>query len=198
MSANNRNDAEYFDRMRNIEKALIEKGLSPTFENIAKYEQELRLELKSKLADVKSPSPLVNNKEINIEKLNNIVLLYLQGKELQFSGDSVNGYPFISKLGDGNEINLEAILEDFAYEVLENTEEFLSVEVVNTEGWISPEIKLPEANQKVLFMVSDTDMRKGSFLLKDQWDRPLMFCDGSFFKAEDVLSWMPLPKSPTI
>lgn len=62
--------------------------------------------------------------------------------------------------------------------------------------WINSEEQLPKADQQILFMVSETEMRKGVFLEKDQFDRFNMFCDGAFFHKSKVKFWMPLPSPP--
>jgi len=60
-------------------------------------------------------------------------------------------------------------------------------------NWILPKDEMPVENRKVIFKVGENDIRMGSFLVKDQWDRPNMFCDGSFHKAENVEGWFYVP-----
>lgn len=83
----------------------------------------------------------------------------------------------------------------------------VEVEPVDTEQeqnksdmkeWIKASDKLPEDNQRILFVDDHNGIRLGSFLKKDQWDRENMFCDGAFFNVSKVAAWMPRPKYPVL
>lgn len=58
--------------------------------------------------------------------------------------------------------------------------------------WVDRLESLPSDNQKILFQLSNKEIRLGTFLSVDQWNRPNMFCDGAFHHAPHVLKWQPL------
>lgn len=92
---------------------LINDPCNPT-EDDNSYERKIFIDAAEWALSQQEPIKGIDELDVN-----HIVLQYLQEKGYTFSGDSVNGYPFISKQPDGMEINLEGILEDFADDLIE-------------------------------------------------------------------------------
>ena len=85
------------------------------------------------------------------------------------------------------------------YNVMELFKSFAKSILASDAGWVSCEERLPNHNEQILFIIKNrSQMRKGVFLNRDQWERPNMFCDGAFFISTEVTHWMPLPKAPTV
>lgn len=64
--------------------------------------------------------------------------------------------------------------------------------------WFSVAERLPENSQDVLiYTVKQKLIKKGFFILKDQWSRPNIFiAEMGYFSINDVTHWMPLPDAP--
>jgi len=59
--------------------------------------------------------------------------------------------------------------------------------------WIAVNDGLPKENKKIIFKLKGNDVRMGMFLLKDEWGRPNVFCDGAFHEVGSVKEWFYLP-----
>lgn len=83
----------------------------------------------------------------------------------------------------GREVIFEHEIEDIVNDIL----------LVLETKWISPIEKKPIETRSVIFKLKGNDIRIGIFLVKDQFNRENMFCDGSFHKLETVIGWMYAP-----
>lgn len=59
-------------------------------------------------------------------------------------------------------------------------------EITLISAWIDPKHQIPQEDKKLIFKLKNNDKRMGTFMLKDQWDRPNIFCDGAFHQLESV------------
>ncbi len=183
------------DKKEQIEKAAKHRAefLKFRLEEDAKFYEECFIEgAEWALSQPKEVEP---KKEVDLNEidedinLEHQVLLYLQGYDYQFSGDSVNGYPFVSKIDEIAEINLQGVLEDFAEDLINGLPHLQKP--VESE-WISVEDRLPNVEATYLVTLkSETDTWIETAYLFNG-----VFSLGGHRTTDKITHWMPLPQPP--
>jgi hypothetical protein len=62
---------------------------------------------------------------------------------------------------------------------------------------VTPFTTTEEVIRNVVFQLKNGELRLGSFLPLDQWDRPNMFVDGAFHNTSSVVRYLPITPPKT-